>query len=142
MTEPRTRRGDGYASTGAVRQHAGKLPIYVCTTCGAEVVWVESTRTGRPYLVTVSKGYLGQRYYVGANVHPRDCGERRARELAEADWPYRWSQLSKGYTDAMLEMRRALDRGEIDDATFLEALDALGEIPGNARLEHDLACGI
>jgi hypothetical protein len=70
-----------YAGQGAVRQTAGTLKVYVCNACGTEVVWAESKRTGRRYLVNVSKGYLGQRYYVGANVHK--CEEILARRAAE-----------------------------------------------------------
>jgi hypothetical protein len=67
----RTRRSpDGiYATPGAVRQHGGSLPIYICTTCQADVVWCESTRTGRRYLVTVRRGYNNQRFYVGNDIH-------------------------------------------------------------------------
>ena len=67
----RTRRSpDGiYASTGAVRQHSGSLPIYVCNGCLGDVVWCESKRTGRKYLVNVSRNYNGARFYVGSNLH-------------------------------------------------------------------------
>jgi len=90
-TTAKTRRSpDGaYASTGAVRQHGGSLPIYVCNTCGREVVWATSTRTGRKYLANVAHGYLDQRYYVAASVHGTTCEtemRRRAEALAEADW--------------------------------------------------------
>lgn len=87
----KTRRSpDGaYASTGAVRQHGGSLPIYVCNTCGREVVWATSSKTGRKYLANVSHGYLGQRFYVAASVHGTTCEtemRRRAEGLAEAEW--------------------------------------------------------
>lgn len=70
----KTRRGEGFASQGAVRQHGGALPIYICNTCHREVVWAESRRTGRKYLANVKRGYLGQRYYIGSDLHRKeDC---------------------------------------------------------------------
>lgn len=82
----RTRRSpDGaYAGTGAVRQHDGKLPIYICNTCGREVVWATSSKTGRKYLANISRGHLDQRFYIAASLH--DCGpELRRREQAARD---------------------------------------------------------
>lgn len=73
----RTRRGHGYVSPGAVAQHGGKLPAYACNTCNSEVVWVESKKTGKHYLVDVSYGYNHNRYYVGRNFH--DCEKVLAR---------------------------------------------------------------
>ncbi len=61
-----------WIGTGAVRQHDGKLPLYVCNTCGNDVVWVESKTTGRKYLANVSHGQNGHRFYIGANVHKCD----------------------------------------------------------------------
>ena len=86
-TTSRTRRGEGFASAGAVRQHGGSLPVYVCNACGDEVVWAESKRTGRKYLVTVRTGYHGQRFYVGSDLHPRDCVEQRAARVGTVDRP-------------------------------------------------------
>ncbi len=65
-----------YASPGAVRQHGGSLPIRRCGTCGQDVVWCTSKKTGRKYLVNVSRGYLDQRFYVGSDFH--DCAKRLA----------------------------------------------------------------
>lgn len=75
---PRTRRNERgtYADGGAVNQD-GNLPIYDCTTCGHEVVWATSARTGRKYLVNVSHGAQGSRFYMKHNVHPRDCAEHK-----------------------------------------------------------------
>lgn len=67
--QARTRRGEGFAGTGAVRQTEGPLPIYVCNACNLEVVWATSRRTGRKYLVNVHRGYLDQRYYIAASIH-------------------------------------------------------------------------
>lgn len=84
----RTRRSFDrmFASPGAVNQRGGKLPIYVCNTCENEVVWVESSRTGRKYLVNTLRGYHGQRFYIGANVHKCEqiMAERTSR-TAEAE---------------------------------------------------------
>ncbi len=76
---PRTTRDfDGaFATGGAVRQSGGSLPIYTCNACQGEVVWATSTRTGRKYLVNVSRGYNGNRFYIGSNVHK--CAETQAR---------------------------------------------------------------
>lgn len=57
-----------WATGGAVTQE-GKLPIYVHAACGQEVVWATSSRTGRKYLVNISRGYLDQRYYNKRNAH-------------------------------------------------------------------------
>jgi hypothetical protein len=83
QTTGRTRRSpDGaYAGTGAVRQHDGTLPIYICNTCGREVVWATSAKTGRKYLANIARGHLDQRFYIAASLH--DCGpELRRREEA------------------------------------------------------------
>lgn len=79
-----TRVPNAYASVGAVVQANGSLPVYRCNGCGAEVVWAESKRTGRKYLVSVSYGQNRNRYYRGDNVHPRDCRERL--ESSERAW--------------------------------------------------------
>ena len=117
---PRTRRvPKTFASEGAVRQNGGTLPVYVCNTCGHEVVWCESKRTGRPYLVSVTRGYHDQRFYMGHNVHPRDCGERRqaaidqhaayeaeqARQAAAAAWVPVYMQARKHIAPALAGAR-------------------------------------
>jgi hypothetical protein len=72
-----------WIGTGAVRQHDGELPLYICNACGSEVVWATSQRTGRSYLAAVSHGYNGARYYVAANLH--DCARVLARKSADAE---------------------------------------------------------
>lgn len=57
-----------YATGGAVNQQ-GHRPVRACGTCGREVVWLESKKTGRRYLANVSRGYLDQRFYVGRDIH-------------------------------------------------------------------------
>lgn len=59
---------------GAIAQD-DKLQLYVCNTCGGEVVWATSKRTGRKYLVDVCRGEVS-RYYRKDLVH--DCAKRRA----------------------------------------------------------------
>ena len=74
--KPRTRRVERgtYADGGSVRQE-GPLPLYECTTCGREVVWATSTKTGRKYLVnTYQYGEAGsyglhRSYYVKSSPH-------------------------------------------------------------------------
>lgn len=85
-----TRIPNAFASPGAVNQKGGTLPVYECNTCGSEVVWVHSAKTGRPYLVNVRRGNVDNRYYVGSEIHPRDCGVQvaenvKATRLAEID---------------------------------------------------------
>ncbi len=82
MTKTTRTEDQGYASEGGVRQE-GSLPTYRCNACGAEVVWATSRKTGRKYLVNVKHGYHGQRIYVKADFHPRDCAEQKAQKLAE-----------------------------------------------------------
>jgi predicted nucleic acid-binding protein len=120
-SNPRTHRSNGYASPGAVNQHGGRLPVYVCNACGREVVWCESKRTGRKYLANVTHGYHDQRFYMGNNVHPRDCGEILN---AQADREYRNRQAA----DVLHVFVAAQRSGDIDMGTFLDALDALSEM--------------
>jgi hypothetical protein len=98
---------DRYASQGAVRQNGGNLPLYTCNACGGEVVWAESKRTGRKYLCTVRKGYHGQRYYVGADVHPRDCAEQRAARDAEYEAIVTAQELSADYVTRIQAARKS-----------------------------------
>lgn len=58
-----------FASPGAVHAQGEPLPIRRCNTCSQEIVFCTSKRTGRRYPVSVSHGYKGQRFYIGANVH-------------------------------------------------------------------------
>jgi hypothetical protein len=76
----------GHASQGGVRQNGGTLPIYECRRCaeagypGEQIVWPTSKRTSKRYPVDVSRGYHGQRFYMGHNVHK--CDEVQARRAA------------------------------------------------------------
>lgn len=108
-----------YASPGAVRQHGGTLPIHTCDTCGAEVVWAESRRSGRRYLANVSRGYHGQRFYVGADLH--DCAAVIAHRDALDD------RLTKGARIAELtaQAQEAMSRG--DKAEALRLVDLMGQ---------------
>lgn len=57
-----------FVSDGAVSQD-GPLRLAWCKYCKREVVWATSTRTGRKYLVNVSTGQSGARFYMKHNVH-------------------------------------------------------------------------
>jgi hypothetical protein len=120
-TQPRTRRASGYAASGAVNQHDGGLPVYTCTTCAREVVWATSRRTGRPYLVNVRRGYHDQRFYIGNDVHPRNCADLLAAQVAEIDS----QQRARNVAGAMTDLMSAHQHGTLDTDTFLAALDTL-----------------
>lgn len=84
--QPRTRRGQGYASPG--RAKGSDLPIYICNKCHADVVWATSSRTGRKYLVTVSRKRSGNPYYMANFIHTDQwCSDQvnKIEELAEHD---------------------------------------------------------
>ncbi len=120
----RTSRGKGYAGEGGVRQHGGSLPVYVCNTCGSEVVWAESKRTGRKYLVNVSYGQKGQRFYMGHNVHPSDC--TLADREREAVLTY-----SRNVAAAFRDLLNAYRAGELDRDTFVEASLVVSDMSDN-----------
>jgi hypothetical protein len=65
-----------YASAGAVAQHGGKLKIYVHNACGEQVVWCQSQKTGRFYLVNVRQGASEwrPRFYMGHDLHKCQAG--------------------------------------------------------------------
>ena len=73
----------GFAGTGAVAQGGGSLPIYICNTCDHEVVWATAAKTGRKYLVNVSLGQGGQRFYIGSNIHRDPVAVRSAEAVRE-----------------------------------------------------------
>ncbi len=117
----RTRRGSGFASPGAVKAQGETLPVYICNGCQSEVVWAESKRTGRRYLVSVSTGRSGQRYFIGANVHKCEDAESKQRRheveqltaeivLLEADLADSTARLAKAIEDGkgseIIEIRR------------------------------------
>jgi hypothetical protein len=71
-----TRVPGRFVGPGGVRQHGGTLALYRCNTCGDDVVWAESRRTGQKYLANVSgNSATGSRYYIAASLH--DCGKRQ-----------------------------------------------------------------
>ena len=74
-----------WIGTGAVRQHDGKLALYVCNTCDSDVVWATSQKTGRHYLANVFGGLNSARYYVASSIH--DCAPalKRRAEYRERD---------------------------------------------------------
>lgn len=99
----RTRRGEGFATGGAVRQD-GTLPIYICNACNQEVVWATSKRTGGKYLANISRGFLDQRFYAKTNIH------RCEVEFGStATGPIRWDEDAnyEGYGDGRSAEHRA-----------------------------------
>lgn len=57
---------------------------YAGVACQAEVVWAESKRTGRKYLANVARGYMDQRFYIGASIHK--CAPRYTEDTVMAAW--------------------------------------------------------
>ncbi len=89
----------GYASGGAVSQD-GILAISECKRCGEQIVWATSSRTGKHYPVTVSRGYLGQRFYVNSDIHK--CDEVLAKREAAVE-SAKGAQASKDYMGLIQE---------------------------------------
>lgn len=109
-----------YVGEGAVNQD-GNLKLYRCTTCGDEVVWAKSSRTGRRYLVNVSRGYNDQRFYMKRNAH--DC-EARVAELDAAAAAARYDADVHAWTDRMAEAQARFRTGEITQDELLAVVEA------------------
>jgi hypothetical protein len=84
VREARDKRPEpaAYASEGAVRQE-GSLRVSECRYCAAEIVWATSRRTSKRYPVTVSRGYLDQRYYNKRNAHSCQAADPVGHYVAE-----------------------------------------------------------
>jgi hypothetical protein len=136
MTRTRRSEDKGYASAGAAHQNGGPLPIYICNTCQTPVVWCESKRTGRKYLVNVSHGYLDQRFYRGNNVH--NC-EKIISERDEYSREIRRHEVNVEFAMRLSEIPRDLDRDEqtrrIDEwnAEYQKALAEIDTPEGSTR---------
>ena len=104
----RTHRSpDGaFASTGAVSQTGGSLPIYVCNECNRDVVWAESQRTGKKYLANVFRGYRDQRFYVAARLHK--CTD-------DAEWAATYASATDAVLDRDPDLAVALDDAAADE---------------------------
>lgn len=113
-----------FAGTGAAHQHEGSLPVYRCNACGDEVVWCQSRRTERRYLVNVSTNYKGARFYMGHNLHPKDCAERRQ---AQADESTRKAQILELHRQQAAELRELKARGATDEE-FLVVINRYDEL--------------
>lgn len=109
-----------WVGEGAVAQD-GNLKLYRCTTCGDEVVWATSSRTGRHYLVNVSRGYNDQRFYVKRNAH--DC-EARVAERDAAIAADRYDDEVHAWTDRMAEAQARFRAGEITRDELLAVVEA------------------
>ena len=72
-----------FMTGGAVRQDR-PLNVMTCNECQREVVWATSNRTGRMYLVNVSRGHLDQRFYVKADAHDCNVIHELHRQMDEA----------------------------------------------------------
>ena len=106
-----------YAGEGAVNQ-GGPLPIRQCNTCGRDIVFAKSNRTGKFYAVTVHTGYKGQPFYVKANAHFSDCKYLMSeRALATAQETLKAARLS-----ALRAHREALYGNQTEEISRLEAL--------------------
>lgn len=113
-----------YVGDGAVAQD-GNLKLYRCTGCGDEVVWAKSNRTGRHYLVNVTRGYHDQRFYSKRNAH--DCGARLAAH-AEYAAHAAHAAATRDWVAKVHEIKAAHERGE---ATLDEVLAAVNNAPAN-----------
>lgn len=107
-----------WVGEGAQRQD-GSLKLYRCTTCGAEVVWATSTRTGRPYLVNVSRGYHDQRFYAKRNAHRCEDVQAMHAEFAAAE-----AEREEG-ARAVAAMHAAKARYEAGEITREECLEII-----------------
>ena len=100
-----------YAGEGAVNQ-GGPLPIRQCNTCGRDIVFAKSNRTGKFYAVTVHTGYKGQPFYVKSNAHFSDCEYLRTESaLATAQETLKAALLnaSRAHREALASWRAASD---------------------------------
>lgn len=114
-TTTRTRRGSGFAGPGSVGAQGAPLPIYICSLCSRDVVWVESKRTGRHYLVTVSTGRAGQRYYIGANVHKCEDAEAKQRRQDIAQLEAQIVTIAADLDRAELRLSDAIRDGKSEE---------------------------
>lgn len=116
---------EAWVSGGAVAQD-GKLKLMVCNTCGGEVVWATSIRTGRKYRVDVSKGESGCRYYAKRNAH--DC----ARRLAAVEQARRAAATSEVLEARRLVMRALVLAGH--DVEFADDGSLIDVRPDGSRI--------
>jgi hypothetical protein len=107
----------GYASVGAVRQHDASLPVFACSTCGNEIAFPTSKRTGRKYAVNVRRNYRDARFYMGHDIHK--CAEVMAQRERDAK-SERWTAWVTAQTALVVERYRAtiagLPKGDALDA--------------------------
>lgn len=106
-----TRIPNAFAGPGAVRQHGASLPVYRCNTCQAEVVWADSTRTGRKYLANVRRGNANQRYYIGSDIH-------RCESVQSMTADIRAEQANRDAVAEWRNMKAKLKSGEITEAEY------------------------
>lgn len=114
-----------FASEGAVKQD-GSLKIYTCNTCGREVVWAKSSRTGRFYLVNVSHGRSGARFYIKKDAH--DCAKVQAERAEFVDFQTQAARVADWQAEMFAKLNdlaEKRDSGELTIEEFKAAVDAL-----------------
>lgn len=135
-TAPRTVRvPDAFAGMGAQRQAGGRLPVYECSTCGREVVWATSKRTGRRYLAEVQRGQADQRFYIGANVHTDEACARRIAERDEFSAEVLRREVGARVHECMKAAQRLHNSGAITTDEYLGLLDLIEAAEAAARAE-------
>ena len=118
-----------YASGGAQSQD-GMLPIRNCKTCGNEIVFAKSLRTGKFYAVNISRGYHGQRFYVKANAHK--CAEVMAQREADTA-AYERGEAAIALVSAYQARLAVVVESGGDAATDSELLAIEAELIANAK---------
>lgn len=152
--KPRTQRvyreGNPMSVGPGASTQDGTLPLYECTTCGREVVWATSTRTGRKYLADVYQGQV-VRYYVKRSPHKcQDHLAPRARnELHDfaMDWNRATVKTSRAIAaglkaGAITEAEATAAWAKVDDrvaaAKLVDELDGRPAIEAAGRIRRHL----
>jgi len=108
-----------YASSGAVNQNGGTLPIRNCKTCNAEMVWCKSNKTGKHYPVNVRYSRENRAaFYRGDDIH------RCASEVTV--WAVITTEADKRYIAAKTNDEGSLAR-EIERVIKWAAADGVTE---------------
>lgn len=91
LTDLKREDGSQKWADGGANQQDGSRPIKVCSACGGKVVFVQSTKTGKWYLVDCypyannSDSYRPTSYfYVKSSPHFKSC-ERKAKDRADSE---------------------------------------------------------
>jgi len=95
------------AGEGATRQEGSK-PAFTCE-CGAVLVWVKSTRTGKNYLATCYPRHSEGWYYVKSQPH---TAQAHAEKLAEREAFKVWDAPNAAAYQAAIEAAAALKENQ------------------------------